>query len=250
MEEILTQIGQMSPVLIMGLGLAIGLEHAFEPDHVAAVSTQVSKARFGQKTAKQIIKSGTLKSSIIGVFWGAGHTTTLVLMGLLVYALAVKIQENVFSGLELVVGVMLIFLATTTLLNKKIIRLKHRHPHQHQDGSIHFDEHSHDDADHRHGHKPYLIGCIHGLAGSGSLVVLTAATLNNVATVIEFILIFGIGSIIGMAIISGLMGLPFALSTKISSINRIFRYAAGVFSLLVGANIVYQIVFVDKLFGF
>ncbi|MEO9308887.1 MAG: sulfite exporter TauE/SafE family protein [Nitrososphaera sp.] len=250
MEEILTQIGQMSPVLIMGLGLAIGLEHAFEPDHVAAVSTQVSKARFGQKTAKQIIKSGTLKSSIIGVFWGAGHTTTLVLMGLLVYALAVKIQENVFSGLELVVGVMLIFLATTTLLNKKIIRLKHRHPHQHQDGSIHFDEHSHDDADHRHGHKPYLIGCIHGLAGSGSLVVLTAATLNNVATVIEFILIFGVGSIIGMAIISGLMGLPFALSTKISSINRIFRYAAGVFSLLVGANIVYQIVFVDKLFGF
>lgn len=250
MEEILTQIGEMSPFLIMGLGLAIGLEHAFEPDHVAAVSTQVSKAKFRQKTAKQIIKSGTLKSSIIGAFWGAGHTTTLVLMGLLVYALAVKIQENVFSGLELVVGMMLIFLAMTTIMNKKIIRLKHRHPHQHQDGSLHFDEHSHDDADHRHGHKPYLIGCIHGLAGSGSLVVLTAATLNNVATVIEFILIFGVGSIIGMAIISGLMGLPFALSAKISSVNRIFRYAAGAFSLIIGANIVYQILFVDKLFGF
>ncbi|MEM3172799.1 MAG: high frequency lysogenization protein HflD [Candidatus Nitrosotenuis sp.] len=250
MEEILTQIGEVSPVLIMGLGLAIGLEHAFEPDHVAAVSTQVSKARFRQKTAKQIIKSGTLKSSIIGAFWGAGHTTTLVLMGLLVYVLAIKIQENIFSGLELVVGMMLIFLAATTILNKKIIRLKHRHPHQHQDGSLHFDEHSHDDADHRHGHKPYLIGCIHGLAGSGSLVVLTAATLNNVATVIEFILVFGIGSIIGMAIISGLMGLPFALSAKISSVNRIFRYAAGAFSLIIGANIVYQILFVDKLFGF
>lgn len=250
MEEILTQIGEMSPFLIMGLGLAIGLEHAFEPDHVAAVSTQVSKAKFRQKTAKQIIKSGTLKSSIIGAFWGAGHTTTLVLMGLLVYALAVKIQENVFSGLELVVGMMLIFLAMTTIMNKKIIRLKHRHPHQHQDGSLHFDEHSHDDADHRHGHKPYLIGCIHGLAGSGSLVVLTAATLNNVATVIEFILIFGVGSIIGMAIISGLMGLPFALSAKISSVNRIFRYAAGAFSLIIGANIVYQILFVDKLFVF
>ncbi len=250
MEEILAHLGELSPILIMGLGLAIGLEHAFEPDHIAAVSTQVSKGRFAQKSTKQIIKTGTIKSSIIGAFWGAGHTTTLVLMGLLVYALSIKIQENVFSGLELVVGMMLIFLAVTTILNKKIIQFKHKHPHQHVDGTIHFDEHHHNDADHRHGHKPYLIGCIHGLAGSGSLVILTAATLSNVTMVLEFILIFGVGSMIGMALISGLMGLPFALSTKISSINRIFRYIAGAFSLIIGTNIVYQIVFVDKLFGF
>lgn len=120
MEEILSQIGEMSPVLIMGLGLAIGLEHAFEPDHVAAVSTQVSKGRFMQKSTKQIIKSGTMRSSILGAFWGAGHTTTLVLMGLLVYALAVKIEQNIFSSLELIVGMMLIFLAITTISNKKI----------------------------------------------------------------------------------------------------------------------------------
>jgi hypothetical protein len=239
----------MSPVLVMGLGLAIGLEHAFEPDHVAAVSTQVSRGRLAQKSTKQIIKSGTIKSSVLGAFWGAGHTTTLVLMGLLVYALAVKIEENVFSGLELIVGMMLVFLAITTILNKKIIRLKHRHPHQHEDGTIHFDPHNHNDTDHIHGHKSYIIGCIHGLAGSGSLVVLTAATLNNVGMVLGFILIFGIGSIIGMALVSGMMGLPFALSTRMTTVNRVFRYAAGAFSLIIGANIVYQIGFVGNLFG-
>ncbi len=169
-------------------------------------------------------------------------------MGLLVYALAVKIEENIFSSLEFIVGMMLVFLAITTILNKKMIRL-HRHPHQHGDGTIHFDPHNHSDIDHRHCHKSYLIGCIHGLAGSGGLVVLTAVTMNNIGMVLGFILIFGIGSIIGMALISGMMGLPFALSTKISAANRVFRYVAGAFSLIIGANIVYQIGFVDNLFG-
>ncbi|MFN3653798.1 MAG: sulfite exporter TauE/SafE family protein [Candidatus Nitrosotenuis sp.] len=248
MEEILSQIGQLSPVFVMGLGLTIGLQHAFEPDHVAAVGTQISKRRFAHST-KQAIKIGTLKSSALGALWGAGHTTTLILMGLLVYGLAVKIQQNVFSSFEFVVGLMLVFLAITTILNKKI-KLTHRHPHHHQDGTIHFDEHNHNDYDHRHGHKLYLIGCIHGMAGSGSLVVLTAATLSNATTVIGFILLFGIGSIFGMALISGLMGLPFALSSKTPSISKIFRYAAGALSLVIGANILYQIGFVENLFGF
>lgn len=247
MENILTQISQLSPVFVMGLGLTIGLQHAFEPDHVAAVSTQISKGRFAHST-KQTIKTGTIRSSALGALWGAGHTTTLVLMGLLVYGLAVKIQQNVFSSLEFVVGLMLVFLAVTTILNKKI-KLTHRHPHHHQDGTIHFDKHNHNDHDHRHGHRSYLIGCIHGLAGSGSLVALTAATLSNATMVIGFILLLGIGSILGMALISGLMGLPFALSSKTSSMSRIFRYAAGALSLVVGANILYQIGFVENLFG-
>lgn len=247
MEEILTQIGQLSPVFVMGLGLTIGLQHAFEPDHVAAVSTQISKGRFAH--SKQAIKTGALKSSALGALWGAGHTTTLVLMGFLAYGLAVKIQQNVFSSFEFMVGLMLVFLAVTTILNKKI-KLTHKHPHQHQDGTIHFDEHNHNDYDHRHGHRSYLIGCIHGLAGSGSLVVLTAATLSNTTMMIGFILLFGIGSILGMALISGLMGLPFALSSKTTSISRIFRYTAGTLSLAIGANILYQVGFVENLFGF
>ncbi|MGQ0606145.1 MAG: high frequency lysogenization protein HflD [Candidatus Nitrosotenuis sp.] len=250
MEEILIQVGQMSPLLVIGLGVSIGLQHAFEPDHVAAVSTQVLRGKQMTKSTKQLIKSGTLHSSVLGALWGAGHTTTLVLMGLLAYSLAVRIEQNVFSSLELVVGMMLIFLAVTTILNKKLIRLRHRHPHQHEDGSIHYDEHNHGDTNHRHTHKSYLIGCMHGLAGSGSLVVLTAATLNSVGMVLGFILIFGIGSIIGMALISGMMGIPFALSSKALKISKITRYAAGIFSLVIGTNIVYQIIILDNLFGF
>lgn len=247
MEEILTQLGEFSPLLVAGLGMSIGLQHAFEPDHVAAVGTQVSKGRFLQKSTRYMITSGAIRSSILGAFWGAGHTTTLVLMGLLVYAFAVQIQQQVFSGIELVVGIMLIFLAVTTILNKKIISLSHRHPHEHEDGTIHYDEHEHSDVNHKHGHKSYLIGCIHGLAGSGSLVVLTAATLNNVATILSFILIFGIGSILGMMLVSGLIGLPFVFSAKAVKISRILRYAAGAFSLVIGANIIYGIGMAENL---
>jgi len=239
LQEILSQIGQMSPLLVIGLGLSVGLQHAFEPDHLAAVSTQISKLHSGTST-RRMLKTGTMRSSMIGLLWGAGHTTTLILMGLLAYALAIRIEQNVFSTMELLVGAMLIFLSVNTLLNKKTI-LRHRHPHQHNDGSIHYDEHVHVDSDHKHKHRSYIIGCIHGLAGSGSLVVLTASTLSNIAMVLEFILIFGIGSLLGMTIISSIMGVPFVLTNKGARINKISRYVTGALSLAIGANIVYQV---------
>lgn len=237
-------------MFVLGLGLAIGLEHAFEPDHIAAVSTQISKNRIAKKSTTQLIKESVTKSSVLGALWGAGHTTTLVLMGLLVYALAITIQEQVFAGLELVVGAMLGFLGITTVLNKKVFRFRHRHPHQHNDGTIHFDEHNHADSDHSHGHKSYVIGLVHGLAGSGSLVVLTAATLNNVGMVLSFILIFGAGSILGMALIAGLMGVPLVFVNRVTVIQRVFRYAAGAFSLLIGINIIYEIGVLEHFFNF
>jgi len=239
LQEILSQIGQMSPLLVIGLGLSVGLQHAFEPDHLAAVSTQISKLQSGTST-RRMLKTGTMRSSMIGLLWGAGHTTTLILMGLLAYALTIRIEQNVFSTMELLVGAMLIFLSVNTLLNKKTI-LRHRHPHQHNDGSIHYDEHAHVDSDHKHKHRSYIIGCIHGLAGSGSLVVLTASTLSNIAMVLEFILIFGIGSLLGMTIISSIMGVPFVLTNKGARINKISRYVTGALSLAIGANIVYQV---------
>lgn len=118
MQEILSQIGQMSPLLVIGLGLSVGLQHAFEPDHLAAVSTQISKLQSGTST-RRMLKTGTMRSSMIGLLWGAGHTTTLILMGLLAYALTIRIEQNIFSTMELLVGAMLIFLSVNTLLNKK-----------------------------------------------------------------------------------------------------------------------------------
>ncbi|MGD2107587.1 MAG: high frequency lysogenization protein HflD [Nitrosopumilaceae archaeon] len=232
----------------MGLGLTVGMQHAFEPDHIAAVSTQISKSTFSQKSIIQTLKESFTKSSVIGVLWGAGHTTTLVLIGFLVYVLAISIQNQIFSGLEFAVGIMLTFLGMTTILNKKF-RLRHRHPHQHKDGTIHFDEHSHSDSEHDHNHRSYYIGLVHGLAGSGSLVVFTAATLDNVGMVLGFIGIFGIGSIIGMIMVGSLMGIPLVFANKIKTIQKAFRYAAGAFSLIIGTNIMFQIGISGHLFG-
>jgi len=247
-EQILDQIQTMSPALILTLGLAIGLQHAFEPDHVAAVSTLVSKSKRGSQTFKQIVKEGTFKSSILGAFWGAGHTTSLVVMGLLMFVLAINIPSNVFLGLEFVVGIMLVYLAFTTFSNKKLFPIKHMHPHAHENGTVHIHQHEHN-SEHKHSHKSYLIGCIHGLAGSGALVVLTASTLGNIETVLSFILIFGVGSVLGMVLVSNLIGLPFAFTNKIGSANKILRYVAGGASLLIGVNIVYEIGIVENLFG-
>jgi hypothetical protein len=94
-----------------------------------------------------------------------------------------------------------------------------------------------------------VIGCVHGLAGSGSLVVLIASSLGSLELILSFILIFGIGSMFGMAIISGLIGLPFAFAANITKVNRILRYVASSASLLIGVNIMYQMAIVKNLFG-
>ena len=192
---------------------------------------------------------GAFKSSLIGAIWGAGHTTTLVLIGLLVYVLSINIPEVFFSGSEFLVGIMLIFLAFTTLSNKKLFKIKHIHPHTHEGSIVHTHPHEHDGA-HKHTHKSYLIGCIHGLAGSGALVVVTAAALNSIQEVLSFILIFGFGSVIGMVLVSSLIGIPFALSKKISSLSQTLRFVTAAVSLLIGCTIIYEVVFVGKLFNF
>ena len=239
-DNFFEQIGTFSPVLVMGLGLAIGIQHAFEADHITAVSTQILKSKLVKKSTKQLLRESVTKSSILGAVWGAGHTTTLVLMGFLAYALAITIHDYIFSGFEFVVGIMLVFLGITSILDKKI-QFRHKHPHQHKDGTIHLDEHNHDDSNHRHTHKSYLIGLVHGLAGSGSLVVLTAFTFDSVEMMLGFIVIFGIGSMISMALIGSLIGIPLVFGNRITSIQKIFRYVAGTLGVIIGFNIMYQI---------
>lgn len=247
-DEILNQIQTMTPALILTLGLAVGLQHAFEPDHITAVTTQIAKRKQKTQQIKQLLKEGTFKSSMLGALWGAGHTTTLVLIGLLLFIFSINIPSNVFLGFELIVGIMLVILALTTFSNKKLFKLKHSHPHIHSNGTLHTHPHDHY-GEHKHTHKSYLIGCIHGLAGSGSLIVLMASTLGNIETVLSFILIFGIGSIIGMTIISGLIGLPFALTTKFGTASKALRYIACTASFLIGVSIIYEIGIAQNLFG-
>ena len=249
LEFFLTQIQSFTPALVLTLGLAIGLQHAFEPDHIAAVTTQVARQKNKSQSLKELIKKGTLNSSIIGALWGAGHTTTLVLVGLLVYLLSVNIPDVFFISSEFIVGMMLIFLAITTLSNKKLFKIRHMHSHAHKDGTIHTHPHDHGN-DHKHCHKSYLIGCIHGLAGSGALLVVIAGTLSSIQDILSFILIFGVGSVIGMTLVSSLIGIPFALSNKALSLEKTLRYVVGAVSFLIGISIIYEIVYVGKLFSF
>lgn len=226
-------------MFVVGLGILIGMQHAFEADHITAISTQMLKSKQNKKQFKGLIIDSITKSSILGTIWGAGHTTALILVGVIIYVLSIAIEQQVFSGLEILVGIMMIFLGITTVFNKKI-NFRHKHPHKHADGSIHFEEHNHNNSEHSHSHKSYIIGLIHGLAGSGSLVVLTAITMYEGIGVLWFIAIFGIGSIIGMSLIGGIIGIPFAFGEKFSKTQKIFRYSIGIFSIVIGINIMYQ----------
>lgn len=248
LEEIFGQINNFVPAILAGFGLTLGIQHAFEADHIAAVTTQITNSNTVQ-SKKQLVKSSLTKSSLLGAFWGAGHTTTLIVVGLIVYGLTFTIQKEVFSGFEFLVGLMLIFLAVTRITNKSILKIKHRHPHTHKDGSIHFDEHNHDDKNHSHNHKSYLIGMIHGLAGSGTLVVMTSGAIHSLPATMTLIGIFGIGSIIGMSLIGGLIGIPFGLSNNIKA-KKIMRYLTGSISFVLGMTIVYQIGIIENLFRF
>ena len=224
----------------------VGIEHAFEPDHIAAVVTQLLKRKSKKNGKKNILKSAFTKSSLVGAFWGAGHTTTIVMIGCIAYFFTINIQSEIFSGLELLVGAMLIFLGITTIWKKKLM-FQHRHPHQHLDGILQYDVHEHNDSDHKHEHKSYLIGLIHGLAGSGSLIALAATTLDNVEMAFTFILLFGLGSIIGMMVVSGLIGLPILLTERAHFINRFFRYGSAAVSLIIGASILFEIGILNNL---
>ncbi len=232
----------IGPSLVIGFGILVGIQHAFEPDHISAISTQILKSRFTKTSKKRLIKNIFRKSSLLGVVWGAGHTTSLILIGFLIYGLSANIGQTTFVGFEMIAITMLIFLGISTITNKKI-NFKHRHPHTHSDGKIHFDKHIHDDSEHTHTHKSYFIGVVHGFAGSGSLVVLSALTMYEGMDILGFIAIFGIGSIIGMSIIGGLIGIPFAVGNKFTKIQKIFRYAVGITSVVIGINLILQIDF-------
>jgi len=248
MIDILIEMLQVNnPFLIILAGLAIGLLHAFEPDHISAVSTQVSNNNHSINDSKKLsLMNLTINSSLIGALWGIGHTSSIIVIGLLIAGMSVNISNNFFIAAEVIVGFMLIILAILTVTNKSIFKRKHLHPHKHSNEIFHTHSHTHN-INHKHGHKSYLIGCIHGIAGSGSLVALIASTMNGFDMMIYFLILFGIGSIIGMTVASGILGLPYILLSKIDLVTKYLKYAIACITFIVGFNIVFSIVSDGKL---
>jgi sulfite exporter TauE/SafE len=232
--------GSIFWLLVLGFGL--GLKHATEPDHLAAVSTIVSD------------RKNVWSSSIIGALWGVGHTLSLLLAGILVIWLRFEISEWTSNLLEFCVALMLIGLGIDAL--RKLYRggqlhwhihehggLKHAHPHIHDKAAVHNKaEQTKTHHGLKLGRRPLIIGMVHGLAGSGALMLLILSTVTSRTLGITYILVFGIGSIGGMMAMSMLVGLPFHLTTnRFARLDQFLRFAAAAFSLGFGCFLAYEI---------
>ncbi len=220
------------------LGFLLGIKHALDADHIVAVTTIVSRS------------NSLLRSAMVGLNWGIGHTLTLFVVGFAVLVFKLTIPDRLALSMEFVVGIILVVLGVSVIRN--IVRGRaHIHWHQHENKD-HLHSHFHHDTpehDHQHIRRPLLIGMVHGLAGSGALTLLVLSTMSSVAQGLIFLLLFGIGSILGMLLFSGLIGLPFKLTAGLSlRLNWWFRGAAGIISIALGLFIMWQIGFVGDLF--
>lgn len=233
-----------SVVSVVAFGFVLGLKHAVDADHLAAVSTMASE------------RHSLLGSSLIGALWGLGHTISLIIAGIVVIVLHFQISERMTQALEFGVGLMLVGLGVNAL--RKLAHGGHVHIHVHEHGGhLHAHPHLHDGAHkeepHTHhglrfGARPLLVGLVHGLAGSAALMLLVLTTISSPLVGLLYIVIFGIGSIGGMMIMSTLFALPARLTaTRFTRANYALRCLAGLFSLSFGLFMIYQIGFVDHL---
>ncbi|MDO8578233.1 MAG: hypothetical protein Q7R50_03535 [Dehalococcoidales bacterium] len=255
-----------SELEILLLGLLLGVRHAFDADHLVAVTTIVSDYK------------NPLRAVWVGISWGLGHTLTLFLAGILLLMLHIQMPPKMALGFEFLVGIMLLLLGTQTLLSFRRHKV-HVHAHRHDGGSEHKHFHLHEATpDHAHAHlaqkenlgkvlaadilpgehhagevkgkpaplfriKSFLVGTVHGLAGSAALMLLVLADIRSTAAGVSYILLFGLGTAVSMGLISIFISLPFSVSKGIPSLNRAVQATAGLFSIIFGLFLMYKIVY-------
>ena len=252
------------------LGFFLGMRHATDPDHVIAVTTIVSRQRT------------TAGAALIGALWGVGHTLTILVVGAGIILLGWVIPPRVGLSLELSVGVMLIVLGLMNLTGvlQRITEsvtppagapgTVHAHPHAHDD-YVHTHVHGHEPEAHPHAPdqtplarldrrlgglglyqaaRPLVVGVVHGLAGSAAVALLVLTTIGNTAWSILYLLVFGVGTIAGMMLITAGIAWPFTYAgARFARLPHRLRVASGVISLVVGLALTYQVGVVDGLFG-
>jgi nickel/cobalt transporter (NicO) family protein len=200
------------PISHMSLGLILGLRHAFEADHIAAVATIVSRER------------NPVRSGFIGGFWGLGHLASLLLVGLPVIGLGLKFPEQLNLPLELGVAAMIVFLGVGSLTRD---RFPARHTHSHSLRDL--------------GKRPFWVGAAHGLAGSGTLTLVILATMPSRTAGLLYLGLFGAGSIAGMMAASAILSIPVAASefggpATTRRLGRAVAFASVIFGLFYGAT--------------
>lgn len=208
-----------------GFGSLLGMRHALEPDHLAAVSTLISDER------------SSYKAAWLGACWGLGHTLALVAVGAVLIVLRAELPASVASLFELFVAVMLIVLGIRAMV--QAARLGPAGPvHAHHHGTR---VHAHAaGAAHVHigartlARRPLIVGAVHGLAGSGALTALVLATLPTTAAQLAYMGLFGLGSMVGMAALSGVLGWPLARLSAHRGLARLVSLTIGLVSTVLG----------------
>ncbi len=251
---------------ILAVGFFLGMRHATDPDHVIAVTTIVSNQR------------NRARAALIGVFWGVGHTVTIFTVGTAIILFNLVIPVRVGLSMELSVAVMLIILGLMNvsgflrsipgvprLARDKVETVVHSHSHSHG-GHIHSHPHVHIAEEHSHAPvawmdrtfgrtglyqylRPFVVGVVHGLAGSAAVALLVLTTIRNYHWAIAYLLIFGVGTIAGMMLITMSIASAFVMVGKgRENFSRRLAVASGLLSLGFGLFVAYQICFVNGLF--
>ncbi len=207
------------------LGSLVGLRHALEPDHVAAVTTLLDRER------------NAWRAACLGAWWGLGHTLALVASGIVLLTLRIEMPPQLAVAFELAVAIMLIALGIRSI-RQAVRRGGHGPALLHRHGTL---EHRHAvDVAHVHvgrwtlARRPLLVGAVHGLAGSGALMALVFATLPTDAARVAYVLLFGLGSTLSMAALSGALGWPLARIGQHAAIGRTVSVAVGLASTAIG----------------
>jgi high-affinity nickel permease len=258
-----------SGLAILAIGFFLGMRHATDPDHVIAVSTIVSRER------------SIAKAAFIGVLWGLGHTLTILAVGAAIILFGLAIPARVGLTMEFCVGLMLILLGVLNLtgtmkwMSEKFspahppVAGEHAHIHEHG-AKLHFHWHSHAPQSDHHGDslapspalersfaglgvyqslRPLFVGIVHGLAGSAAVALLVLSAIREPKWAVGYLLVFGLGTIAGMMLITTIIALPFSFAGyRFAWLNRSLITGSGILSLAFGLFVCYQIGFVDGLF--
>ncbi len=231
----------MTLVHILLLGFLAGLKHALEADHVAAVASLASNT------------TSVREGLALGATWGLGHTIALFVFGSVVLMIDTMVPERLALTLEFFVGCMLVFMGGAVI--KEIIKKRiHLHAHRHADGVTHLHFHSHvqDKVDHQgkphqHTHsrqfsrRALMVGMMHGTAGSAALILLSLNSVSSTGTGLVYIFLFGVGSIIGMALLSTMMVIPLRYSEFAANHTyHVLQAFIGLATLFLGAGIVFE----------
>jgi ABC-type nickel/cobalt efflux system permease component RcnA len=209
-------------------GLILGMRHALEPDHLAAVSTLVAERR----------RAGS--GAVLGGLWGVGHTVALLVVAALLGAAGAAMPPRLAIVFELAVAFMLIAIGIRSLVRARWQRLQTDGPMQgHGRASA-------------HEHWPFarrslLVGLVHGLAGSGALTALVASRLPSNGGRLFYVALFGLGSIVGMAALSGAAGWPLSRMGRHPAVARVIMTATGAFAC--GLGLVWGVPLVRELLG-